>query len=45
MNSNQIKAMKKIRKAEEQIVYANPKHCARLTTKIVKWKNNFFDAH
>lgn len=32
------KLMKKLRKAEAELVYANPTRAAKLTDKIVKWK-------
>lgn len=35
---NKNKLMKKLRKAEEELVYANPTRAAYLTGKIVKWK-------
>ena len=37
------KKLKKIRDAEAELVYADPKHAAKLTTKIVKWKATIFD--
>lgn len=32
------KLMKKLRKAEAELVYADPTRAAKLTGKIVKWK-------
>ncbi len=37
------KKLKKLRSLEEKISYANPKACAKLTVKIVKLKNGFFN--
>lgn len=35
--------LKKIRSAEAELVYADPKRAAKLTNKIVKWKATVFD--
>ena len=35
--------LKKIRQAETELVYADPKRAAKLTGKIVKWKSSIFD--
>lgn len=34
---------KKLRSAEEELVYATPTRAAKLTNKIVKWKGQVFD--
>ncbi|MBQ8429378.1 MAG: hypothetical protein IJX30_04720 [Clostridia bacterium] len=36
--SDKKKLLKKLRKAEAELVYANPTRAAHLTGKIVKWK-------
>ena len=35
--------LKKIRAAEEEIAYADPKRAAKLAKQIVKWKGQVFD--
>ena len=35
--------LEKIRRAEREIACATPEKTARLTSKIVKWKNSLFD--
>ena len=32
------RTLKAIRKAEEELAFANPKRAAKLTNKIIKWK-------
>ena len=41
--SKREKMLKKIRNAETELVYADPKRAAKLTNKIVKWKATVFD--
>jgi hypothetical protein len=42
MNSQQRK-LKKLRRMEAEIAYANPTRAAKLTTEIVRLKANVFD--
>lgn len=37
------KMLRKIRKAEAELVYATPPRAARLASKLVKWKATVFD--
>lgn len=35
--------MRKIRKAEAELIYATPSRAAKLASKLVKWKATVFD--
>ena len=39
------KLFEKLRKAEDELVYATPARAAKLVGKIVKWKGQVFDEH
>ena len=38
---NDLKTLKKIRALEQRLSYAEPAQCAKLTTELVKLKNEF----